>query len=273
MNIKFFEKLKEIKGKMVLVPAGLALAAMTMTGCEGEVTITPDPSGVVVEVTDPETTPEIIETTDPVEDPVEEDLPLPEFRLYNEDGSEYEPVEVTADDIYKRVGELEEKYGFEDDWKRDASVAFMLYQNLEYMSEEDANIIYSDYLENFGMQTIDSTKLDEFKHIADNTNVIPLSEYYIDERLAAEAEKLENYYDNGQDRKKLEDAYAEAIKEEPYYYTTLVEAYYRLMPDVENSHDYYEYNDFLNDDCIYTPERVFTSNRNSYESSHDSFTK
>ena len=210
---------------------------------------------------------EVVEAVEEQEE-IEEDLPLPEFRLYNEDGSEYEPVAVTADDIYNRIGELEDKYEFEDDWMRDRAVAFLLYANLEYMTDEDANAIYSDYLENFGFQTIDSTSLDEYKHLADNTNTIPLSAYYIDERLASEAEKLENYYDDGQDRDKLEEAYAEAIKEEPYYYTTLIEAYYRLMPDVENSHDYYEYNDFLDDDCIWTQERTFTSNRNSYESSH-----
>lgn len=191
-----------MRNRMIVLAGAFVLAASVLTGCSKK-----EP---VVEVTEvlSETVPEVVsETVSEIpsesesiltsEETLTEDVEMPEFILYDENGELYVPQEVTADDIYARIDEIREKYDFANDWQRDRVIGILLYRNSHYMSEEDIDLIYNDYLANFGGVNVSQQNGYELADFVDKKTKIELKDYYIDEKLSAEAEKIENYYRNG----------------------------------------------------------------------------
>ena len=205
--MKDLKIMKTIKGRIKLIAAGTALGTgLLFTSCE---VVTPDGQTIVVDEngnvtvpTNPEPTtpvePEVIET-DPVEpeevEPEVVEVAEPKFILYDEEGNYYKPQHVTADDIYTRIAEVEEKYEFENDWERDVFVSNLVAYNSGSMDKSDIEAIYFDYLANLQYKVIEQ-QLGYFgTYISKNENKIPMSEYFIDPVLAEEAATIENYID------------------------------------------------------------------------------
>ena len=205
--MKDLKIMKTIKGRIKLIAAGTALGTgLLFTSCE---VVTPDGQTIVVDEngnvtvpTNPEPTtpvePEVIET-DPVEpeevEPEVVEVAEPKFILYDEEGNYYKPQHVTADDIYTRIAEVEEKYEFENDWERDVFVSNLVAYNSGSMDKSDIEAIYFDYLGNLGYKVVQQ-QLGYFgAFIYRNENKIPMSEYFIDPVLAEEAAIVENYID------------------------------------------------------------------------------
>lgn len=123
------------------------------------------------------------------------EVPEPKFILYDEEGNYYKPQHVTADDIYTRISEVEEKYDFDNDWERDIYVSNLVAYNSGSMDKNDIETIYLDYLGNLGYKVVQQ-QLGYFgAFIYRNENKIPMSEYFIDPVLAEEAAIVENYID------------------------------------------------------------------------------
>ena len=201
---------EKITGKARLVLAGAALGTgLLFSGCEEQI-VTPDgqvatvtvddQNNVSVTIDDQQQTPD---TQDPVDDPEPEvvepevvEVPEPKFILYDEEGNYYKPQHITADDIYTRISEVEEKYDFDNDWERDIYVSNLVAYNSGSMDKSDIEAIYYDYLGNLGYKVIQQ-QLDYFgAYIYRNENEIPMSEYFIDPVLAEEAATFENYIDS-----------------------------------------------------------------------------
>ena len=228
--------LKSLKGKMVLVAAGIATGVLVMGGCTTEVVVT-DPVTTEVVTENPEPEIEVIETSEPVEEVVVEDkeeCELPEFILYDENGEVYVPQEVTADDIYARIDEITEKYNFANDWERDRAIGILLYNNAHYMTDEAIEEVYDEYLANFGGENVAQQNDFEMEKIMNNENKVALADYYVDTRLSVEAGKIENYIDNG-DMEKYKEAFIAALntmKEDEYnemYYNSLYAVYAKVF--------------------------------------------
>lgn len=226
------DKIRTVTSKITI--AGIAgagtLAVLLCSGCAKK----PESvSEIVVEVSEPVSE---IETSEQPSEVVAEEVKMPEFILYDENGELYVPQEVTADDIYARIDELLEKYDFENDWERDRVIGILLFNNSCYMSEEDINTIYDDYLANFGGQNISQQYGFEISDLFDKTNKVELSDYFIDEKIAEEADRFCEYIESG-DMQKYSDKFEEVTKlvgdgdysEE--YYTPLAFYYYSALQD------------------------------------------
>ena len=207
-----------------------------------------------------------------------EECEVPEFILYDENGEVYVPQEVTADDIYARIDEITEKYNFANDWERDRVIGILLYRNSYYMSEEDINKIYKDYLANFGGINIMQQAGYEVDDFINNRSKIELKDYYIDERLSAEAEKIEIYIDNDADMTKYKDAFVEAMEtvnndgNDEKYYNPLCNIYESIKLDFTNDEKaiYNQYIDIADETVYYYVNNYDTLQYqiSDYESSH-----
>ena len=278
-NMKIYAKVKELKGRAALVAAGIATGVLVMGGCTTEVVVT-DPVTTEVVTENPEPEIEVIETSEPVEEVVEdkEECEVPEFILYDENGEVYVPQEVTADDIYARIDEITEKYNFANDWERDRVIGILLYRNSYYMSEEDINKIYKDYLANFGGINIMQQAGYEKDDFINKRSKIELKDYYIDERLSAEAEKIEIYIDNDADMTKYKDAFVEAMEtvnndgNDEKYYNPLCNIYESIKLDFTNDEKaiYNQYIDIADVTVYYYVNNYDTLQYqiSDYESSH-----
>ena len=178
------------------------MAAATLCACEKPAAPVDAPVEVVEEtvVEDPapvvEETEEVVsETTEPeeVEETVEE-IPMPEFILKDENGDYYVSQDVTAEDIYNRIDEVEDKHDFKNDWDRDSFVARLLARNASYMTDEDIVDVYEDYLMNYGASIFMNTCSELLYSSLENDSYVSLRDYYIDPVLAEEAQKFETAY-------------------------------------------------------------------------------
>ena len=229
--MKIYAKVKELKGRVTLVAAGIATGVLVMGGCTTEVVVT-DPVTTEVVTENPEPEIEVIETSEPVEEVVEdkEECELPEFILYDENGEVYVPQNLTTEDVYAKIDELVEKYNFANDWERDRAIGILLYNNAHYLTDEAIEEIYDEYLANFGGENVVQQYDFEMEKVMNDENKVALADYYVDARLSAEADKIENYIDNG-DMTKYKEAFIEAIntiKDDGYdekYYNALFKLY------------------------------------------------
>ena len=200
-NLKTYENFKRIIGGSKLAFAGIAGAGtLVLTACTTEVKPEVEPVVTVTSEVSSEVPSVVYDNSEvPSEELSEEveDVEMPEFILYDENGDLYVPQEVKPADIYAKIDEATKKYNFANDWERDRYVGILLIRNSHYMSDEDIDLIYSDYLTNFGGGNVVQQEGYELTSFVDKTNKIDLKDYYIDERLAAEAEKIENYYRDG----------------------------------------------------------------------------
>ena len=215
-NLKTYENFKRIIGGSKLAFAGIAGAGtLVLTACTTEVKPEVEPVVTVTSEVSSEVPSVVYDNSEvPSEELSEEveDVEMPEFILYDENGDLYVPQEVKPADIYAKIDEATKKYNFANDWERDRYVGILLKRNAHYMTDEDIELVYADYLANFGGGNVDQQNgYEEFDFI-EKTNKIELKDFYIDDRLAAEAEKIENYYRNG-DINKYYDAFIEAVKE------------------------------------------------------------
>ena len=148
-----------MKLKKIFIYVGVLTTFLFIFGCEKPAASVETPVEVVEET--------VVEDPAPVvEEPEEGELvevkEEPQFILYNEDGSFYEPMHVTLEDFYSKVDDAEKEYfqakeGKESSykvWQRDRYVALLLAYNSPYMNEEDVITIYDDYLANFGWNAV-----------------------------------------------------------------------------------------------------------------------
>ena len=200
-NLKTYENFKKIIGGSKLAFAGIAGAGtLVLTACTTEVKPEVEPVVTVTSEVSSEVPSVVYDNSEvPSEELSEEveDVEMPEFILYDENGDLYVPQDVTADDIYARIDEIVKKYEFANDWERDRVIGILLLRNSHYMSDEDIDTVYSDYLANFGGVNVGQQDGYELTDFNEKKSKIELKDYYIDERLSAEAEKIENYYRNG----------------------------------------------------------------------------
>ena len=221
---KLYYGAKRFFGDAKLIIAGVALGAgLFMSGCEkevvapdgttvtvtvddpthGTVTITPttqEPDTTTVEPTtqDPDTTTVEPTTQDPDTTTVEqtEEVKVPNYILYDENGDYYQPQKVTLVNFYDKVEEVKDKYEFENDWERDVYVSNLMAYNAGYMDAKDIDTVYHDYLENIGIPVIMQQKDYLGTDIAAGENKVAMSDYFIDPVLADEAAIFEKYVDS-----------------------------------------------------------------------------
>ncbi len=223
---KLYYGAKRIFGDAKLIIVGVALGTgLMMSGCEKEVvapdgtTVTvDDPSSGTVTITpstqtpdtttqtpdtttvDPDTTTQTPDTTtvDPDTTTVEqtEEVEVPNYILYDENGDYYQPPHITLDEFYDKVDEVKEKYEFENDWERDVYVSNLMAYNAGYMDAKDIDAVYHDYLENIGVPVIMQQKDYLGTDIAAGENKVAMSDYFIDPVLANEAAIFEKYVDS-----------------------------------------------------------------------------
>ena len=286
-----------MKLKKIFIYVGVLTTFLFVFGCEKPATPVETPVEVVEEtvVEDPAPVveePEVIESVEEPEtteeEPIEE-VAVPNFILYDENGDYYQPQAVTLDEFYAKIAEAEEEYNFKTDWERDRFVGFLLEYNSPSLKQEDIKTIYNDYLKNFGYNVLEQQLDIESGDIFENTNKIPFSAYFIDARLVEEADIFENYLDKkGQDAlvELLNEKIEEFDKNDKDGYNVLLyselrvinsdkisskvqDVYYKYGHDVDYADNNYKYqcliaiNDY--DDLNY--------NKSEYISSHESNVK
>lgn len=152
-KLKVFKGLKELKGKMSLVLAGIATGTLVLSGCEG-VVIEPQSSEVVSEITSEE----VVETSEV--DPIDEKYPdpfeldetyskIPE-ELLDENGL-YHPAEITEDELREKIETITDKYSYTDEDKKRRRIMSkhfgdqLMRANISYISDDTIKKISKSY--------------------------------------------------------------------------------------------------------------------------------
>lgn len=193
-----------MKLKKIFIYVGVLTTFLFVFGCEKPATSVETPVEVVEEtvVEDPAPVveePEVIESVEEpetTEEEIVEEVAVPNFILYDENGDYYQPQHITLDEFYAKVDEVIGKYEFANDWERDVYVSNLMAYNAGYMDAKDIDTVYHDYLENLGVPVIMQQKNYLGTDIAENVNKVAMADYFIDPVLADEAAIFEKYIDS-----------------------------------------------------------------------------
>lgn len=199
-NLKVY--FKSLKGKFILTFAGISTGAVVMSGCNGEIVVTTENPSEVITSEVPSEIEEISEEPSEVEEIseepseiVEEKVEMPELPIRDENGEIYVPDEITLEEVYAKIDELEENNDLSE-LDRDKIISTMLYINAPYLSEETFRTVKGDYLRNMG----DSDALDFSAKFLDSfrnkKNIVSIKYIIIDEKQALVADKIEKYYNS-----------------------------------------------------------------------------
>ena len=276
--------------KKLFIYFGALTTFLFVFGCEKPAASAETPVEVVEEtvVEDPAPVEEEPEVTEPVEEPETteeepiEEVAVPNFILYDENGDYYQPQHITLDEFYAKVDEVIGKYEFENDWERDVYVSNLMAYNAGYMDAKDIDTVYHDYLENVGVPVIMQQTCYLGSDIAENANKVAMADYFIDPVLADEAAIFEKYVDskgsymasekfNGVLRELKKDKGIETYDEKMY--NSLLDLEWLVFGGQmgKNVYDFYECDSFYDYYANNSSGTVYYQNIKKYENNFENY--
>ena len=183
-----------MRNKIIVAAGIIVLITSVFAGCSKTEPQPESASEIVAEASEIVSETEIETSEEPTEEiseePVVEDVELPELPILDENGKAYVPGMFTTEEVYAAIDKMVAENDFENYLERDKAIAFMIYVNSPYISKETFETIKADYCAN-----ISDTDFRNFctGYIPDHKTELPINYLLLDEKQGDAALQIVNY--------------------------------------------------------------------------------